>query len=192
LPAKQYKKRPKVCKNSPAVIVSNSSTNPDHLKNYQGEIMLFPTVSGSNLLREKLTLPQDLKGSLNLVFVPFYQWQQAEVDSWGPLAGQLEAQHPGLLYYELPIIQSRNALSRMFINEGMRAGIPNAKSRERTITLYLDKKSFRGALQMEDEDHIFVLLVGQNGEIIFQTRGVYSPESGEQLEFAVQQKLPVV
>jgi len=27
----------------------------------------------------------------------------------------------------------------MFLNEGMRAGIPNPKTRERTITLYVDK-----------------------------------------------------
>jgi hypothetical protein len=100
--------------------------------------MTFPTVSGSNLLREKLTLPRDFQGKLNLIFIPFEQWHQMEVDSWMALAKELEQQFDGLVYYELPTIQSRNSFYKMFINEGMRAGIPNPKTRERTITLYLD------------------------------------------------------
>lgn len=138
--------------------------------------MTFPTVSGSNLLREKLTLPQDFQGQLNLVFIPFEQWQQLEVDSWIPLASKLENQFDGLFYYELPTIQARNSLFKLFINEGMRAGIPNAKSRERTITLYLDKADFRAALGLPDEEHIYLLLVDRQGQEYFRVRGPYSPE----------------
>ena len=138
--------------------------------------MTFPTVSGSNLLREKLTLPQDFQGKLNLVFIPFEQWHQMEVDSWGDLAEELEEQFDGLVYYELPTIQSRNTVYKMFINEGMRAGIPNPKTRERTITLYLDKADFRAALDMTDEAHIYVLVVDRQGKEFFRTRGPYSSE----------------
>jgi hypothetical protein len=101
--------------------------------------MAFPTVSGSNLLRQKITQPQDFQGKLNLVFIPFEQWHQTEVNSWMPLALELEKKFERLVYYELPTIQSRGSFSRIFINEGMRAGIPDPKTRERTITLYLDK-----------------------------------------------------
>jgi hypothetical protein len=101
--------------------------------------MGFPTVSGSNLLRQKRILPQYFQGNFNLVFIAFQQWHQIEVDSWIPLAMMLEQQYEDLAYYELPTIQSLNSFSKMFINEGMRAGIPNPKTRERTITLYLDK-----------------------------------------------------
>jgi len=46
-----------------------------------------------------MTLPQDVQGKLNLLFIPFEQWQQMEVDSWMPLAKELEQQikSPGLL-----------------------------------------------------------------------------------------------
>ena len=138
--------------------------------------MTFPTVSGSNLLRQKLTLPQDFQGRLNLVFIPFEQWQQMEVDSWMALAKELEEQFDGLVYYELPTIQSRNSFYKMFINEGMRAGIPNPKTRERTITLYLDKADFRTALGMSDEEHIYILVVDRQGNEFFRARGPYSRE----------------
>jgi len=136
--------------------------------------MTFPTVSGSNLLREKLTLPGDFQGRFNLVFIPFEQWQQMEVDSWMTLVKELEQQFDGLVYYELPTIQSRNILYKTFINEGMRAGIPNPKTRERTITLYLDKSDFRAALDMKDEEHIYILLVDRQGKEFFRRRGPYS------------------
>lgn len=138
--------------------------------------MTFPTVNGSNLLREKLTLPRDFKGKFDLIFIPFEQWQQVEVDSWMALAKELEQQFDGLVYYELPTIQSRNTFYRMFINEGMRAGIPNPKTRERTITLYLDKSDFRAALDMQDEKHIYVLLVDRQGNEYFRARGPYNRE----------------
>jgi hypothetical protein len=149
--------------------------------------MNFPRVSGSNLLRQKLTLPQDFKGKLNLVFIAFEQWQQMEVDSWIPFIKELEEQEKDLVYYELPVIQSRNSFYRMFINEGMRAGIPNPKTRDRTITLYLNKAEFRHALEMPDEDHIYILLVDHRGEELFRTRGQYSWEAESSLRQALHQ-----
>jgi len=154
---------------------------------YKEMMMIFPNVSGSNLLRQKMVLPQDFKGKLNLVFVPFLQWQQMEVDSWGAFIRRLEDEHEGLYYYELPTIQKRNSLYQMFINEGMRAGIPNPTTRERTITLYLDKSSFQQALEMGDEDHIYIMLVERAGNVIFRARGAFTPESGLQVEEAARQ-----
>lgn len=143
--------------------------------------MTFPTVSGSSLQREKLTLPQDFAGEYNLLFIAFQQWQQDEVNTWINLAESLEARFLGLVYYELPTIRSLNALSKFFINEGMRAGIPNPKSRERTITLYLDKDDFRAALNLEDEEHIFVLLIDQQGKELWRARGPHSQASEAEL-----------
>jgi hypothetical protein len=152
--------------------------------------MTFPTVNGSNLLREKLTLPQDFQGKFNLIFIPFEQWQQMEVDSWMALAKELEEQFDALVYYELPTIQSRNSFFKMFINEGMRAGIPNPKTRERTITLYLNKADFRAVLGMPDEEHIYILVVDRQGNELFRARGPYSREGEAALRQALSYLIP--
>jgi hypothetical protein len=141
-----------------------------------GAKMTFPTVSGSNLLRQKLTLPQDFEGNFNLLFIPFQQWQQSEVDSWMALVKELEAQHSDLVYYELPTIHGMNPLFKMFINEGMRA-----------ITLYLDKADFRAALDMTDEAHIYVLVVDRQGTELFRTRGAHSQDSEAALRRLLEQ-----
>jgi hypothetical protein len=144
--------------------------------------MLFPTVTGSNLQRNKLVLPDDFSGSLNIVLVAFQQWQQSKIDTWLPFVEQLEQRYAGVRYYELPVIRRMNLLSRTFINEGMRAGIPNPKARERTITLYLDKVAFRQALGMPHEQDIYVLLLDQQGNVLWKTEGGFTPEKGEALE----------
>jgi len=107
--------------------------------------MTFPTVSGSNLLRQKQNLPRDLQGQLNLVFIPFQRWHQTEVDSWSTLAEQLEKIVPGPDLLRTTDPPERWTVIQGFLNEGMRAGIPNPKTRARTITLYLDKANFRSA-----------------------------------------------
>ena len=153
--------------------------------------MSFPTVSGSNLLRQKRILPQDFQGKLNLVFIAFKQWHQMEVDSWIPLAKELEQQYEDLAYYELPTIQSMNSFSKMFINEGMRAGIPNSKTRERTITLYLNKYDFRTVLGMPDEDHIYILLIDRQGKEFFRSRGPNNRDSEASLCQTLLQLTPI-
>jgi hypothetical protein len=148
--------------------------------------MKFPTVSGSNLQRRQLTLPQDLQGEQNLVLIAFQQWQQTQVDTWIPFARQLEEAYPAVRYYELPTIQRLNALARTFINEGMRAGIPGQVARERTITLYLDKKAFREALQLSGEDDIHVLLLDRQGRVLWRAEGAFTPDKGDSLASAIR------
>ncbi len=148
--------------------------------------MQFPAVTGSNLQRKSLSLPAAFEGELNLLFIAFQQWQQTQVDSWIPFAKQLEEGNPKLRYYELPTIEKRNRLARTFINEGMRAGIPDPVARERTITLYLDKTAFRKALQLPNEDDIHVLLLDSRGQVQWRTEGPFAPAKRDSLAAAIQ------
>jgi len=120
--------------------------------------------------------------------VPFQQYQQQIVNTWIPAAQELEASFPGFIYYELPTIYEMPILSRTFINEGMRAGIPDQTARERTITLYLDKAGFKSALDIPNEDDIHLFLVDQNGEILWRNTGSYSQEKVDNLVQVIQDR----
>jgi phage terminase large subunit-like protein len=149
--------------------------------------MQFPSVTGSNLQRKKLKLPQDFQGELNLVLIAFQRWQQTQVDTWIPFARQPEETHSGVRYYELPTIERLNALARTFINEGMRAGIPDPVARERTITLYLDKNALQEALQLSGESDIYVLLLDRQGRVLWRAEGAFTPEKGASLAAVVRE-----
>ncbi len=149
-------------------------------------MITFPTVQGTNLLRQKITLPADFKGQVNLVFIAFLQWQQSEVNSWVPWIKEMEGRFPGLKYYELPVIEDRSTISKWFINEGMRAGIPNPVTRERTVTLYLKKTDFKKALDLQDEDHIHVLLLEENANVLTAARGYFADEPARALQRQIE------
>lgn len=146
----------------------------------------FPAVSGFNLNRQELEFPRDFRGALNLLFVPFLQFQQTIVNTWIPFADRLEAAFPELAYYELPTINELPALSRTFINEGMRAGIPNAKARERTVTLYVDLARFMRALGIPTKNEVHVLLVDRQGGILWRTTGSFDETKGSALATAIE------
>ena len=149
--------------------------------------MQFPTVTARNLLRRQVTLPADFEGEVNVLLIAFQQWQQSLVDTWLPFVEQLEQSQQGVCYYELPVIQRMNAVARTFINEGMRAGIPNPLARERTITLYLDKVLFRQTLDLPHEDDIYVMAVNRQGQIIWRSAGAFTSEKGQALAHALQE-----
>ena len=141
----------------------------------------FPEVSGFNLMREEFVFPRDFQGDYNLVIIPFQQVQQRDVNTWIPAAQELERTIPGLVYYELPTIYQLPTLSRTFINEGMRAGIPDQTARERTITFYLDKELFKKALGITTEETIQIFLIDRQGNILWQEDGLFSVEKNQSL-----------
>ena len=148
--------------------------------------MKFPTITGSNLQRRKLAFPADFAGRLNIAIVAFQQWQQVQVNTWLPFVDQLEQTYKGVVYYEFPVIRKMNIFSRTFINEGMRAGVPNTKSRERTVTFYIDKAAFKETLDIPHEKDIYVLLIDSQGKVLWRTEGIFAPEKGEALEQIIQ------
>ena len=146
----------------------------------------FPTVSGFNLNRQEFTFPEDLAGELNILFVPFLQQQQLVVNTWLPFAQEMEAAFPGVVYYELPTIDEMPSLSRMFVNEGMRAGIPDETARERTVTLYIDTGEFMEATAIRGKDEVHILLVNRSGDILWRTAGRFDEAKGQTLLEAVE------
>ncbi len=141
----------------------------------------FPVVSGSNLMREEFEFPRDFEGEYNLLIIPFQQIQQRDVNTWLPAAQELERRFPGLIYYELPTIYRLPTISRTFINEGMRAGIPDQTSRERTITFYLDKTQFKQSLAINTEQTIHLFLVDRQGAILWREEGVFDQDKVQSL-----------
>ena len=67
------------------------------------------------------------------------------------------------------------------IDGGMRAGIPSKEVRERTITTYINKSKFKKALEIPNEQTIYLFLVNKKGEILWHQSGVYDDSKAEEL-----------
>lgn len=143
--------------------------------------MKFPTVAGSNLSGKRYNLPQDFEGKYNVAITVYQRFQQTNVDSWGPLLERLAQKYPELRYYELPTLPNYGWLQRNFIDGGMRGGIPDKVVRARTITLYLDVLKFNAALGLATTNDVYILLIDQQGNVVWQTNGDYTLQKGDVL-----------
>lgn len=148
--------------------------------------MQFPSVNGNDLLRNKVSLPEDLNSKFNVLIIAFQQWHQGLVNSWVPFLNHMVEQYPDFDYYELPTIRKMNWLSRSIIDNGMRAGIPSHDTRRRTITLYIDKEPFKKKLEIPDESDIHLFLMTNEGDILWTDSGAISERKAESLLHAFQ------
>ena len=144
----------------------------------------FPKLKASNLENQTFSLPEDFAGERNLLLIAFQREQQANVDTWLHQMKRFETS-PGFHYYELPTIDRLNPFFRWFINSGMRRGIPDRNARARTITLYLDKPSFRKALNIPDEKRIYAILVDRSGRVLWRAAGDYDEAKAASLQAAL-------
>ena len=149
--------------------------------------MKLPQVKGSNLNRKKMVFPDDFSGEINLVFIAFLRWHQDLIDEWIPFVEQLAQEYPELQYYEFPTLPNKGFVYRTFLNEGMRAGIPNEATRGRTITLYLDKRAFTEALDIDSEQNIWIYLFERSGEVLWRTGGRFTEDKGKALRDVLDQ-----
>ncbi len=157
--------------------------------NYKKDFRTFPEIKAVNLEGTKFNLPQDFKGKLNILVIAFQREQQAEVNTWIDGAKPLLNKYSNLSFYEIPTIEPLNFFQRLIINNGMRGGIPNKSQREETITLYLDKPSFKQALGINTEDDIFVALVKPDGTLLWTTSGIVSAKKLNSLESSVKKNI---
>ena len=156
-----------------------------------GEI-IFPEHSGKNLKRKKFHFPQDFPASLNIALVAFQRDQQLDINTWLPFVSVLDSEYADLTYFEFPVIYQMGPLGQFMLNEGMRAGIPDPKARESTITLYVDKPQFMRNLQIQSEDAIQIFLVTDEGKVLWHETGIYSDEKADALIKVVQSKIRLI
>jgi hypothetical protein len=148
--------------------------------------MHFAQITAQNLARKTFHLPGDFEGDFNLCLIAFQRWHQPLINSWIPLARNLEETHPGFVYYEFPVIRRVNVLYRGFIDQGMRTGIPDPVARHKTITLYTDKAAFKHPLEIDDEDEIHLRLVDREGAVHWSSTGALTREAAQSLQAAVE------
>jgi hypothetical protein len=148
-------------------------------------VTVFPTVTGKNLDGKTIALPKDFTAPASIVYIAFVRDQQAQVDSWKPFVAETLRRHPTIGEYEVPTLSKGNALFRMFIDGGMRRGIPSTDARAHTVTLYIDKSPFEASLDIKSESAISVLLVQPDGTILWRATGAYDAAKNAGLEGAL-------
>lgn len=159
------------------ILASLAASVPAATAFAEGPAPRFPAITAESLARERIALPGGLAGTYNLVVVAYRRQQQADVDTWMPALGAIEKDDPRVRWYELPTIgKLTGVFVSPWLDDAMRAGIPDAGQRARTITLYVDKQWFRAALGLPDsDDAIHLLLLDRQGLVLWRRDGRHDP-----------------
>ena len=131
----------------------------------------FPDVVGIDLEGKEVSLPTGLSGRRNLVAIAFEREHQPVVDTWIARVEPLLAQDPELRLYEVPTIYESSTLFRLWLNNGMRAGITDQVARRRTVTIYVNREQFNTALSIPDTSVVHLLLLNAEGLIAWRSTG---------------------
>ena len=142
--------------------------------------MRFPSVSGKNLLDQDIRIPEDLRAKRTLIIMAFQRYQQAQVDTWIEPLSNIE--NDDFKFLEVPTLGTPYKLMRPIIDGGMKGGIPDPGARERTVTVYLDKKDLKKRLSIDTEDYIRLFLLDRGGEILWREEGSHSIKKFESLK----------
>ncbi len=148
---------------------------------FMAQEVRFPPLKANNLSGQSVAMPSGFEGEVNLLLIAFQREQQSDVDTWLMRLPSLVQQYPQMRYYELPTIDKSNPIFRFVLRIGMRAGIPDKQQRARTITLHLDKSSFKKSLGIETESSIYALLVDQSGRVLWREEGLYTDAKAQSL-----------
>lgn len=134
----------------------------------------FPSVTGENLEKDRVTIPDDFKGKTTLLLIGYKQDSQFDIDRW--LIG-LDMTNTAVDVYEIPTIQG--LFPRMFspmINNGMRAGIPKSLWKG-VITVYEDGEMIQAFTGNTNPNNARVILLDANGIILSMYDGGFSVEA---------------
>ena len=133
----------------------------------------FPFLLGIDLNGKEYNLPNDFAGNLNIIALGFEREHQNQINTWIPSIEQLiknSSPQIGLKFYEVPLIYELGAFKRTWVNNGMRLGIRDEKSRQQTITVYTNRDKFFEIMKMS-KDQIYILLIDKKGKIIAREEG---------------------
>ena len=141
----------------------------------------FPRLRGMSLSRKRMIIPEDLEGNINLVLVAFRRHHQRDVDEWLHDLGDIEERIEDLCIYEVPLLVRYPRFYRRWIDDGMRSGIPDPETRDRTITVYTDRRRFLDHFDLPDESQILVALLDGKGAVVWSHVGPPSESAIEEL-----------
>lgn len=138
----------------------------------------FPSVTGENLEKKTINIPEDFTGKNTLLLIGYKQDSQFDIDRW--LIG-LDMTNTEIDVYEIPTIQG--LFPRMFstvINNGMRAGIPKTLWKG-VITVYKDGEKIQAFTGNIKPNNARVVLLNNKGIIVSMYDGGFSVDALNQV-----------
>jgi hypothetical protein len=142
---------------------------------------MIPAMRGTTLTGALVVLPDAVKGKVGVLVVGFTKDSKGPIEAWGK---RLAGDYPdasGVVYYELPVLASAPALVRVTIEEQMKLSL-SAAEREHFLPITQNEAGWLAAAHYVKGDDAYVLLIGGDGVVRWQTQGPVTDANYAQLK----------
>ena len=130
----------------------------------------IPETHGTSLAGTAVALPEALKGKVGVLVMGFSHASQGEVASWGRLLDANYAKSDDVVYFELPMLAAAPKMLRGMILKMMASSVPGAE-KPHFVPLLAGEPAWRAVAHYDKPDDAYVMLVDDEGLILWQTEG---------------------
>ncbi len=131
----------------------------------------FPPVTSYSLDKERITLPGEAQGQINLLLLSFREEQQNDINSWMSTAEALQHLNFQFRYYQLPVAEKENFIFRWWETSSMRSDQTDPEALHWIVPIWVDRKKFFQSLDIPNDKQVVVLLVDRQGKVLWRSSG---------------------
>ncbi len=136
----------------------------------------FPSITSYKLDKDKITIPGELQGQIDLLLLSFKPEQQNDIDSWMPAAQALQHLNFQFRYYQLPVAEKENFIFRWWETSSMRSDQTDPEALHWIVPIWVDRRKFFQDLAIPNEKQVVVLLVDRQGKVLWRSSGPLTPD----------------
>jgi hypothetical protein len=141
----------------------------------------IPATRATTLTGALVVLPDAVKGKVGVLVVGFTKDSKGPIQAWGRRLATDYPDESGVVYYELPVLASAPPLVRVTIEEQMKLSL-SATEREHFLPITQNEAGWLAAAHYVKGDDAYVLLIGGDGVVRWQTQGPVTDASYAQLK----------
>ncbi|MHB9130309.1 MAG: hypothetical protein ACYDBB_04345 [Armatimonadota bacterium] len=130
----------------------------------------FPTISGTTLNGNPMTIPDDVLGRVNLLVLGFDYDARFEVDEWAKEILGEYGERPDFDVYVVPMISGVGAVMRQVIDTAMVRGT-SPEEQAHVLTVYGDLRWLQKKLEVDNPRQAQVFLLGRTGRVTWRAAG---------------------
>jgi hypothetical protein len=147
------------------------------LEAQQAQQATFPPITSWSLDKEKITLPGEFQGQIDLLLLSFREEQQNDINSWMSTAQALQHLNFQFRYYQLPVAEKENFIFRWWETSSMRSDQTDPEALHWIVPLWVDRKKFFQSLDIPNDKQVVVLLVDRQGKVLWRATGPMTPDN---------------
>ena len=136
----------------------------------QSQSSRIPVAHGTTFAGTQVTLPDDLRGRVGVLVLGFSKSSGDVCKGWGQRLASSYQTSSGVMYYQMPVLESVPKLIRGMVVKSIKSGVPESEQ-VHFMPMFSDEAAWRKIVRYANADDAYVLVIDGDGKVRWQTSG---------------------